>query len=1205
MENGFYLYTGDSIEKLAAQYVAAREKQPKLFHGNDLFSTEEVIVPSGGMGKWLERSLADQGIMVSNIRFSSLFSFFNRLFPELGTAFSRDVLTWRIVSILKESPPDGLKALHDYICGGREEESCDLRRYSLAAKIAKLFEDYMTESPEMLVGWEDEIIPEETPFHWQAEIWKRLCTGPDGEKTVSPAARIMALLGGDFSAVSGSLSLPVTVWGCSTMPLHQLAVLKKISAKIPVHYFCLNPCDSCWTDDLRKAWSDGREIAEPEAVEALFEGTLLRQWANHEREFFKYLAGVKKLPGEAEKRLAEQQVWQSSEAASKAGVLQRRFSEDGKNAVPGPNGTLQHLQQILRGGSETRPEADDTLTIHCCHNELREVEILRDHLLHLIETRHYSNSDILVAAPDISEFVPCIEAVFRQPIEKGKQTGKSIAYTINGRSVRQNNPLADAFILLLDVGRYRYELDLIEKLLNFQEIRSRFSIEEREIGQLLDECKQAGIRWGIDGNHPGCKFGDFENYSWQHGLDRMLLGLALPDDGKLEGIWNDAVPFDQCDSTDGHDRLRHLFEFLQALRKIEREFAVPCTIEEWGDRLKGLMETFFRRDMERKSYYRGLWNAINEVISGVTRAGHTGDVIPPEVIREAISGHIGVPEEGSSFLNGAISFSNLRDIRGIPCKVLCILGMDNGAYPRAARPDSLDLAEKRRTEECRTVSQQDRYFFLESFLAVRDHLLIYYRGIDDASDKRYYSSTLVSDLRSYAEKIFPELKTPEKKEKEGENGKNGIEIQHSLLPYSHLYYTENTDAPSLRNLWSYNAANRQIDAYVRGSGDWLTSAFAAGGVMNGLPGGNGATEETEPPVPEMLKKQRESFRRTGLFPEKDPEEQRKIPMTIPLKELEDFVQNAGFVFLKNGLNFGRQKKVEDSLPDFEPVNLNSLEKWNVNANRLLPWMFETGKSPDELSMKELGQYYRRLKAENAVPLGQKEEVHLMEYLFSTWIQDDTARDHWKKQNCGKRAKKTLTLDFSGDVPQLPETPLGDLPGLFDDLDHLPGNPCTDVKVVYETTKEDGEPYIYLALAGKSAKHCMRGYLRHLFFNASGDSVETKLIWKEKKASGYPPMEQADARKKLRAILALYLYGQTHAVPFLCECSAKATVSKTGKDGDPPWLGNFQTSDEERSRGDDLLEYATMLWARDKTDLAAQKELCKTLEDLAGKVLAGV
>ena len=423
------------------------------------------------------------------------------------------------------------------------------------------------------------------------------------------------------------------------------------------------------------------------------------------------------------------------------------------------------------------------------------------------------------------------------------------------------------------------------------------------------------------------------------------------------------------------------------------------------------------------------------------------------------------------------------------------------------------------------------------------------------------------------------------------------------MPYSHCYYTENP-APSLRNRWSYNAANRQIDAYIHQNADWLETEF--GGGADAPPPGGQEPEKKGFPVPEFLKKQRESFRETNLFSPEERDKMRLAPITVTLKMLEDFIRNGGFTFLGNAMHFSRVKKIDEPRPDIEPVRLSGLTRWGIVSNKLFPWLLKMGKNPDDIELEDLTELYRRLKAENAVPIGRDEELYIMELLDTAWIKEEELREKWKKQNDRGRRKQTLELDFSGRIPFLPETELSDLPGCLEDLDKF--SSCyRNVKVVYETTRESGEPYIYLALtSSEEPKHKIRAWIRHLFFNAcDSGGCETDLVWKKDKAGCFNSMGRSEARERLRVILTLYLYGLTHAVPFLCQCSTAVIKPKRRKPWTRKYSGRAEYRGERWETGDDQLDYAAMLWARNVKELEAQKDLCKVIEELAKKVLEEV
>ncbi len=1217
MSSGFHLHTSDTIEELAAQYVVCREASADVFYSKNLFSVEEVIVPFWGMGKWLERCLADQGIMLANMKFISLFSYFNRLLagqPDQGALFDHDTLVWRIYGILQEHSSD-YAVFSGYAEKGNENESTDLRCFSLARKLAELFCTYMEESPELLARslkgeempkgnfWQEQPLGKSQEL-WkeQAKLWQALCKNADGEEIESPADRIMALLAGNPSDLLTDLR-PITVWGCSSMPLRQLALLKKLSQVTSVHFFCLNPCDSLWTDTLRDDWSNGKSIEEPTELEELFDRTPLRQWASHEREFFKHAVGISRLPLVPRITETKARDWQKLTTSN---LLKGHISKtDGAIPQP-PKGILQFLQAMLRGQQQNLPQTDltkdDTLTIHCCHNALREVEILHDHLLHLIEKGNYTNSDIIVAAPDISVFVPYIEAVFQQPVIDA--TGKEIClpYSVCGRSLGQMNPLGDALIALLDVGRNRYELPYVEKLLNYTEIRSRFGIEEDDIRQLVQWCKEAGIRWGKDEKHEE-KYGfpDFEAFSWRQGFDRMLLGLAIDDDDSVNDIWENVAPYSICDFPDGHGKLQHLLAFLDALQQSEEKLAVSCALEEWKERLKWLMDTFFMSNLERKTYYRGLWNAIDGLLRGLEQSGYTGIEIPLAVIREAIVGRIGVPSEEPSFLGGAITFCNLQDARGLPCKVLCMLGMDNGAFPRRASTDSLNLVAEYLLQENRSVSQQDRNFFLESLLATRDYLLIYYRGLDDTSEQRYYPSTLVSELKNYAEKLVEQSKENNGTNKQEEQKKFNLEVKQSLLPYSHRYFKEEENgAFTLRDLWSYKREFRAIDAMHRENGDAALEAFAFGDDQQEAPIAGGNVERPPVKLSEIFLKQRESFRNARLLNASELEKARQTPIVLAEKDLEDFLENGGFALLRKGLTMPRQKKMDAPLVDHEPLLLNNLEGWGVRAklnhwlNELLP---ENETEPTDVVLEKC---FERLKAENMIPITSSLQELKIVFLPGSWFQDAELCKTWRKQMKRGEKQRDLTVSFKDKdgIPQIEDCTLAELPHCFDDLDTIKGNSYVRVDLQYETLKPDGLPHVFCTLAGKAPKYLLRGWVRHLVYNAAGDSVSTVLVWNDGGTTKYPPMAQEDARKYLKALLALYLYGRRNAVPLLCKCSMEAVNEKPNPKKPHRWAQNFIG----RYGGDIDLDYATLLWARNLPEFTDQEELLTCIELLAKNII---
>lgn len=592
MTCGFQIYSSDDVRQLAAQYSLHRQSTPEQFYKSDLFAREKIVIPSRAMRQWLETTLLDQGFFLANVEFYSIRKFLSEILKTAGEEgdseeystglFGRKTLVWRIMDVLQKNEGE-FGELADYFKSCKEGESRDLRRYSLADKIAGLFCHYIEETPELLARLESFRSHRSGDFaeadsfwkadHWQAKLWRLLCTDETGAEIPSPADRIMEFLTADLRQFGLKEQHPVTFFGFGSMAPAALAVLKKLAQVTAVNFFCLNPADAYWKEEDRKLWTEGKLEDEPEAVKAVFGSPITGQWAQHQRHFFKTLLDLSPSVGlAAETFSGHRRVWDMPKGDLR---LQGRFASAEAGKVH--RGVLQGLQKKIADPAADCSdfELDDTFTIHNCHSPAREVEILHDHLLHLIESGKYTNSEILVAAPDITIFEPYVKAVFSQPVPRKDADGKTencrLGYSLSGLGVHKSNPLAEPFLSLLDIGRSRYELSRIEKLLMTPEIRKRFDLEDPDFQVLSDWCRNVGIYWGADGNRKE-KFGvpDYESFSWRYGLDRMLLGFALEDDGGIATQWRGVAPFDGCDSSEGRSRMPALLTFFADLRKTEK-----------------------------------------------------------------------------------------------------------------------------------------------------------------------------------------------------------------------------------------------------------------------------------------------------------------------------------------------------------------------------------------------------------------------------------------------------------------------------------------------------------------------------------------------------------------------------------------------------------------------------------------------------------
>jgi exodeoxyribonuclease V gamma subunit len=153
------------------------------------------------------------------------------------------------------------------------------------------------------------------------------------------------------------------------------------------------------------------------------------------------------------------------------------------------------------------------------------MEVLHDQLLALFEKYpDLKPHDIVVMAPDISLYVPFVEAVFDTAPKE-----LAIPFSISDRGARAENGVIDTFLRILELAGSRFLASEVLNLLESSALRERFELSEPDLELIRTWIEESGIRWGIDGaQRARLGLPEFEANSWRAGLDRLLLGYAAP-----------------------------------------------------------------------------------------------------------------------------------------------------------------------------------------------------------------------------------------------------------------------------------------------------------------------------------------------------------------------------------------------------------------------------------------------------------------------------------------------------------------------------------------------------------------------------------------------------------------------------------------------------------------------------------------------------
>jgi exodeoxyribonuclease V gamma subunit len=773
-----HVYDSNRMERLAAR-LAAIAAQPQA----DPLASETVIVQSNGLGRWLSFSLAQQLGICANVTYQFPAAFIWNLASKLvadegaGTQWTAEAMTWRVTELLANlGEAERFAELNTFLAGGDL-----LARYELALRIADTYEQYSVFRPEWLLAWQR---GEET--HWQATLWRRLM----GDHTWHRAAlmdRFRTLLQSDPQAAEklagAGLPARISLIGIPAMPPVYLEVFQLLSRYIDVHWFLFNPCEAFWADI-----KSPREIARIESrisggdAHAVTGNSLLASLGQQGRDFF--------------------------------ALLMEHIDEPEEHyfEAPGDDCLLHALQQDILVLEERRhaPLApslaeDRSVQFHSCHSPMREVEVLYDQLLYLFESQpQLSPGDVVVMTPDIETYAPFIEAVFATAAE-----GRRIPYCISDRSLGTENQLGAAFLKLLELLQGRFAADEVLTLLQAEAVRSRFDLAEDDLALVQDWLRETNIRWGVDADsRAALGLPAASQHTWRNGLDQLMLGFAM--EGRA--LFDEVLPHRGVEAEEAQvmGRLHH---FLETLMDTRRVLAMGQPMAAWAQALNDLLARFFKPADEMEM--QGVRDAIREITVAAHQAEFSADITLP-VIQSCLQARLDAPPANGAFLNGGVTFCAMMPMRSIPFPVVCLIGMNDGAFPRIKQPYGFDLMAKKPRLGDRSRRDDDRYLFLEALLSARTQFYISYVGQSIHDNSHLPPAVVVSELLDYIRNAFMPPDTS------FEQAAAQLLVQHPLQPFSSRYFLADATASRLFSYSeAYCAASRAAGQARRVAQPWI------------------------------------------------------------------------------------------------------------------------------------------------------------------------------------------------------------------------------------------------------------------------------------------------------------------------------------------------------------------------------------------------
>jgi exodeoxyribonuclease V gamma subunit len=799
----------------------------------DPLTSEVIVVPTYAMARWLNLKIARQQGIAANFDYPLPADWVWQLAASvLDQVPERDPLqagysSWKIFGLL----PGMLKRpafapLQHYLL----EDDAGIKRWQLATRIADVFERYQQYRPGLILDW-----CSGAGDDWQALLWRTLIVDHAQTHRVAVIQQLIESLNRNVD--TSLLAERISLFAHSSLPPLFIQVVHALAQHTDITLYQHSPTDQYWADLKNKKSLSKLRLENPQQAEYFETGNdLLASWGRQGQALQDLLLNHDGLP------VCESESYQAPERST----------------------LLQSIQQNIFYLDDTAAaqNVDASLSIHVCHSPMRECQVLQDALLAMLDRDPSLNTeDILVMIPEISRYAPYIEAVFRSSENTGHP---GLRWNLSDITLADEHPLVMTFLQLLKLPGSRFSRSEVLSYLDIDAIRQRFDIDDAALADIHSLLEESRVRWGIDEFHKtSLGLPATGENTWQQAKQRIFAGYAL---GEIE-YWDGIAPIAEVDAS----RAQHLakfwllFERLQYWRDVLKS---PCKTGEWQGRLNRMLDDFFVESNRQEDRLQSIRDAINDLNQAENL------LASPALIQHWMEQQLASRQLQGRLFSGGITFCGMRPMRSLPFRVICLLGMNDGVFPRRENRIEFDAMGKSWQPGDPSKGDEDRYLMLETLLCARQVLYLSYCGRSLKDNSECQPSVLVRELLDFVDAGNADDSAS------GERFSHSLTTLHSMQAFAAKNFTPGTT--SYDRYWCQIAKQIQAPDTTVPATTWASKTIAI-----------------------------------------DPDKERNINLT----DLRRFLQDPIKFFFNRRLRLWLKSHKEDE--DEEVFALNSLEKWGI------------------------------------------------------------------------------------------------------------------------------------------------------------------------------------------------------------------------------------------------------------------------------------
>jgi exodeoxyribonuclease V gamma subunit len=689
-----HIHYSNQLETLAEAYTGVLNTP--LSHP---FKKEQVIVQNAGMARWLSLQAAKRNGISINIEYlfpaEFMWQLLRQVLPEVPPKdpCSPSIMKWRLLDHFYTQTP-----IHDAINHYLNDDLAQ-SSWQLAKAISDVFDQYLFFRPDWIQQWEHEEVPDWA--NWQGQLWKTLI----GEKQLPHWVNLQANFLEHFNSTQ-ALPERISFFSIPVLSQGYLRLLNEVAQKTDIHLYVFNPCQVYWGDI-----ESIKTLSKMHKDERLYTDTgneLLASLGTQGRDYIDALLEL-----EPER-------------------INDHFQEI---IVTSRLKSIQHdiLNLQLANQAHTHLPIDQSIQIHACHSPMREVEVLYDQLLFALESNaELLPDDIIIMMPAIEDYAPYIDAVFSNAAYK-------LPFNLADQAATSLQTSLQWIVKALQLPEQNYPSENIVELLHHADIQKQFQLTEAELERCQYWIAKTNIRQTI---------GEYatDEHSWQQGLERLLLGYALPS----ENLYADILPSPDIEGS-LLETFSHFTYFLESLFTLNNWQTEEHTLSHWLEKFKNWLQLFFEQSDSFPSILQLLDKASTDSAS---IENLETSKLPYPLFQQILIDYLQAPQN-DSFINQGITFCTLVPMRSVPFKFIGLIGLNDASFPRKDNKNSFNLMLKQgRRRGDRSKRNEDRYLFLESIMAAREQLYISYVGQNIRDNSIIPPSMVVGELLDYLQTKF-------------------------------------------------------------------------------------------------------------------------------------------------------------------------------------------------------------------------------------------------------------------------------------------------------------------------------------------------------------------------------------------------------------------------------------------------------------------